>query len=255
MEKVMQSAMQMIQQTRCASTETVLRSTRPDPLDLLEQFGVTVTIRRGHEVYGQGQPTEFSWRIFSGCVRTVKLLEDGRRLIGAFLWPGDLFGIDDSSVHDFGAEAVTDVTLRRYPRRTVEALAQSHTALALQLRALAASNLQQAYRQMMLLGRKTVTEKVASFLLDMDCRSIATDRWIIDVPMSREDIADYIGTTTETVSRAIALLRRDGTLAILRSGFELRNRVALIELAHEPLDCRSAVMVPNDLSTKSHAVT
>ena len=232
----MQSAMQMIQQTRCAPTETKLRNARPDNLGLLEQFGITVTIQRGHEVYGQGQPTEFCWRIFSGCVRTVKLLEDGRRLIGAFLWPGDLFGIDDLSVHDFGTEAVTDVTLRRYPRRTVEALAQSHTALALQLRAMTAVNLQHANRQMILLGRRTIMEKVASFLLDMDRRSTETDRWIVDVPMSRADIADYLGTTIETVSRTIARLRRDGTLAILRSGFELRDRVALIELAHELLD-------------------
>jgi CRP/FNR family transcriptional regulator, nitrogen fixation regulation protein len=236
MEKDMQPAMQMIQQTRCASTATKLRNAQPDTLDLLEQFGITVTIQRGHEVYGQGQPTEFCWRIFSGCVRTVKLLEDGRRLIGAFLWPGDLFGIDDLSVHNFGTEAVTDVTLRRYPRRTVEALAQSHTALALRLRVLMAADLQHAHRQMMLLGRKTIIERVASFLLDMDRRSTTTDRRTMDVPMSRADIADYLGTTTETVSRAIARLRHDGTLAVLRSGFEFRDRVALTELAHESLD-------------------
>ena len=228
--------MQMNQQTRCASTETKLRNTRPDPLDLLEQFGITVTIKRGHEVYGQGQPTEFCWRLSSGCVRTVKLLEDGRRLIGAFLWPGDLFGIDDQSVYDFGTEAVTDVTLRRYPRRTVEALAESHTALALRLRALMAADLQHAYRQMMLLGRKTIMEKVASFLLDLDRRSMATDRGIVDVPMGRADIADYLGTTTETVSRSVARLRRYGALAILPSGFELHDRVALIGLAQASLD-------------------
>ena len=232
----MQSAMQTIHQTRYVPTEAKLHNAPPDTLDLLEQFGVTVAIRRGHEVYGQEQTTEFCWRIVSGCVRTVKLLEDGRRLIGAFLWPGDLFGIDDLSVHDLGTEAVTDVTLRRYPRRTVEALAQSHTALALRLRALTAANLQHAYRQMMLLGRKTIMEKVASFLLDMDRHSTATDRWIVDAPMSRADIADYLGTTIETVSRSIARLRHDGTLAILPSGFELRDRVTLIELAHESLD-------------------
>jgi CRP-like cAMP-binding protein len=92
----MQSAMEMIQQARCASMETKPRNAHPDTLDLLEQFGITIAIQRGHEVYGQGQPTEFCWRILSGCVRTVKLLEDGRGLIGTFLWPGDLFGIDVS---------------------------------------------------------------------------------------------------------------------------------------------------------------
>ena len=78
-----------------------------------------------------------------------------------------------------------------------------------------AADLQHAYRQMMLLGRKTIMEKVASFLLDMDRRSTATDRGIVDVPMGRADIADYLGTTTETVSRSVARLRRYGALAIL----------------------------------------
>jgi len=88
----------------------------------------------------------------------------------------------------------------------------------------------------MLLGRKTIMEKVASFLLDMDRRSMVTDRCMVNVTMSRADISDYLGTTTETLSRNIACLRRDGTLAILRSGFELCDRAALTELAHESVD-------------------
>ena len=98
----------------------------PDVLNLLEQFGTTVTVPRSREIYGQGEATESCWRIISGCVRTAKLSEDGRRQIGEFLWVGDLLGMDDLNSHAFSAEAVTDVTLRRYPRRMVEALAQSH---------------------------------------------------------------------------------------------------------------------------------
>ena len=71
-----------------------------------------------------GEPAEYRWRILSGCVRTVKLIEEGRRQIGEFLWPGDLLGMDDLDMHDSEAEAVTDVTLSRYPRRMVEAVAQ-----------------------------------------------------------------------------------------------------------------------------------
>jgi CRP/FNR family transcriptional regulator, nitrogen fixation regulation protein len=197
------------------------------------QFGITVTVRRGHEIYRQSEPTEFCWRIVSGCVSTVKLLEDGRRQVGKFLWSGDLMGMDDLGVHDFGAQAVTDVTLRRYARRMVEALAQSHTALALRLRALAVGSLQSAYRHMTLLGRRTATERIVSFLLDMHSHSTSTDSWIVDVPTSRMDIADYLGLTSETVCRYVAQLRRDGIVAILRSGFELRNPAALLELAHD----------------------
>jgi CRP-like cAMP-binding protein len=141
--------------------------------------------------------------------------------------------MDDLDVHAFNAEAVTDVTLRRYPRRMVEVLAQSHTGLALRLRTVAVTNLRRAYQQMALLSRKTAIERIASFLLDMHRRSTATDRRIVDVPMNRTDIADHLGLTIETVSRAFARLQRDGTIAVLRSGFELLNHVALLKLTHE----------------------
>jgi CRP-like cAMP-binding protein len=233
MENAMQATVQTIPKTRSALQLMKPHRATPDALDLLEQFGITVTVRRKHEIYGQSEPTEFCWRVVSGCVRTAKLLEDGRRQIGEFLWVGDLLGMDDLDLHAFNAEAVTDVTLRRYPRRMVEALAQSHTGLALRLRTLAVANLRRAYQQMALLSRKTATERIASFLLDMDRRSTATDRPIVDLPMSRADIADYLGLTIETVCRAFARLQRDGIVAVLRSGFELLDRVALLELTHE----------------------
>ena len=162
----------------------------------------------------------------------VKLLEDGRRQIGDFLWPGDLLGMDDLDLHDFGAEAVTDTTLRRYPRRMVEALAQSNAALAFRLRTLAGANLRHAYQQMTLLARTSATERIAAFLLDMHRRSTVTDRRLLYVPMSRMDIADYLGLTIETVCRTLAKLRRDGIVELSQSGFELRDRLAMLELAH-----------------------
>ncbi len=229
----MQAAMQTIQKTRNAPQMTRPDRLTPDALDLLEQFGCTVTVQRAHEIYGQGEPTEFCWRIVSGCARTVKLLADGRRQVGEFLWPGDLLGMNDFDVHDFSAEAVTDVTLRRYSRRMVEALAQSHTALALRLRTLAVANLRGAYQQMALLGRSTAMERVASFILDLHRRSMTTDRHTVDVPMSRTDIADHLGLTIETVCRTLARLQRDGTVAISQSGLDLRDRLALAELACE----------------------
>ena len=138
--RAMQSAMQREEFTRTTPQGMEPHHARPDTLDLLEQFGTTVTVAREREINGQGEPVEFCWRILSGCVRTMKLMEDGRRQIGAFLWAGDMVGIDDLALHDFGAEAVTNVTLRRYPRRMIEALAQTHPALALRLRALTVAN-------------------------------------------------------------------------------------------------------------------
>ncbi len=159
----------------------------------------------------------------------MKLLEDERRQVYEFLWAGDLLGIDGVDLHDFNAEAVTHVTLRRYPRRMVEALAQSHIARAYRLR-LAVARVRRANQQMTLLGRRPAMERIASFLL-VHSHSMVTDRRIVDVPMSRADIADNLGLTIETVCRALARLRRDGIVAIRRGGFELRDRGALLELA------------------------
>ena len=229
----MQTTVQTTPKTRSALQTMKPHPVTPDALDLLDQFGITVTVQRGNEIYGQSEPTESCWRIVSGCVRTEKYLEDGRRQVGAFLWPGDLVGMDDLGMHDFGAQAITDVTLRRYPRRMVEALAQSHAALAHRLRALAVGNLRNAYQQMTLLGRRTATERIASFLLDMHRRSISIDSRIVGVPMNRMDIADYLGLTIETICRYLAQLQRDGIVVILRSGFELRNPDALLGLANK----------------------
>ena len=225
--------MQKLQQPRSALQETKPDCVTPDTLDLLEQFGTTVEVQRAHEIFGQDDPTEFCWRIISGCVRTVMSMEDGSRQIGEFLWPDDLFGMDDLGTHEFGAEAVTDATLRRYPRRMVEALAKSHIALALWLRTVAMANLRRANQQMILLGRRTAVEKIASFVLEMECRSTTAGHRLLDVPMSRSDIADHLCLTIETVSRVLSRLHSAGIVVVERCGLELRDRVTLIGLTYE----------------------
>ncbi len=209
------------------------RPRAPDALDLLEQFGSTIHLHREAEIHAEGDEAQFCYRVVSGCVRTVKLLEDGRRQVGAFFLPGDHFGLDDLDTFDFGAEAVTDVTLRRYPRRMVEALAESHLGLTRRLREFALTNLRVARAQLLMLGRKTATERIASFLLDMDARNGSARRSILELPMNRSDMADYLGLTVETICRILAQMKRDGAVAIHRHGIELRNRRALAERANE----------------------
>jgi CRP/FNR family nitrogen fixation transcriptional regulator len=204
-----------------------------DPFTLLEQFGTTVAIRRGQQIYAHEQPTAYCWRILSGCARTVKLMEDGRRQVADFLWQGDLVGMHDEATYYADAEAVTDLVLRRYPRRMVEAQAAGNVPLAVWLRTVASANLRSAQRQIVLLGRKTAAEKIASFLLDVDRRSPISDSKLVKLPMSRTDIADYLGLSIETVCRNLAQMQREGTIGILRTGIELRDRVALSELACE----------------------
>jgi CRP/FNR family nitrogen fixation transcriptional regulator len=232
-ETAMQTGMQAVRHTHHARGSSAPHCTTPDALDLLEQFGSTVTVRRRREIYGQGQPAAYCWRIVSGCACIATLTNDGRRQVSEVLWPGNLFGMDDLGTYASAAEAVTDVTLRRYPRRMVEALAQSHAAVACQFRSMALASIRHTYGQMIRLGRETGTKRVVSFLLDMVHCANETDCRFIDLPMSRVDIADYLVMSTETVCRILAHLQREGIVTIVPIGLELHDSVALHELACE----------------------
>jgi CRP-like cAMP-binding protein len=205
-----------------------------DALDLLEQFGTTVMVRRDRQVHGQGDRADCCYRILSGCVRTVKLMEDGRRQIGEFLMAGDVLGFDSLESFDFAAEAVCDVVLRRYPRRMVDTLAESNVVLARRLRGITSISLRTAHTRMVLLGRKTASERIASFLLEMTNRLPNTQPPVLELPMGRSDIADHLGLTIETVCRILALLRREKTITIERSTITIRDLKALQQMASEP---------------------
>lgn len=205
-----------------------------DALDLLEQFGTTMTLERDREIHGEGSRAEFCYRIIAGCVRMAKLMEDGRRQIGEFLMAGDLLGFNELDCYDFSAETVTDVVLRRYPRRMVDALAGTNLALARQLRDIGSVNLRAAYARMVLLGRKTASERIASFLLEMSNRLPNSRPDVLELPMGRTDMADHLGLTIETVCRLLGQLRRDGTIVTDRGKITIRDLRALEQMASEP---------------------
>ena len=205
-----------------------------DPLALLEQFGTTVSIQHDRTIHDQGDKADCCYRILSGCVRTVRLMEDGRRQVGEFLMAGDLLSFDAFETYDFAAEAVTDVVLRRYPRRMVDALAENNVSLTRRLRDMTAISLRLAHARLVLLGRKTASERIATFLLEMAERLPGTRRSVLDLPMGRADIADHLGLTIETVCRVLAHLRREGTVAIDRGSITIHDEVALQQMASEP---------------------
>jgi CRP/FNR family transcriptional regulator, nitrogen fixation regulation protein len=204
-----------------------------DALDLLEQFGATVSVQRDREIHGQGEKAAWCYRVVSGCVRVVNLMEDGRRQIGEFLLAGDVLGFDALETYDFAAEAVSDVVLRRYPRRMVDTLAERNISLARRLRDVVSSSLRLAHARLVLLGRKTASERIASFLLEMADRLPHGRPNVLDLPMGRTDMADHLGLTIETVCRVLGHLRRDGTIAIDRSSVTIRDAVALQQMASE----------------------
>lgn len=184
---------------------------------------------RDEEIYGEDEPAEYVYQVVRGAVRTYKLLSDGRRQIGAFHLPGDVFGLVSESVHRLTAEAIVDTTVRLVKRRALEHAADTDVRVARNLWAMTASDLRRAEDHMLLLGRKTALERVATFLLEMDRRLAVTGAMAL--PMCRRDIADYLGLTLETVSRALSQLHGEGVLDF--SGARqimLRNRRKLHDI-------------------------
>ncbi|MGO9004203.1 MAG: helix-turn-helix domain-containing protein [Beijerinckiaceae bacterium] len=195
------------QNTLRGGTEHTLLAGHP------ETAGVQFSYRPEEEIYGEDEPAEFIYKVVSGAVRTHKLLADGRRQIGAFHLPGDLFGLEAAGQHQLTAEAVVETKVVLLKRRTLESLAARDVHVAYALWTAAVDNLRCAESRMLLLGRKTALERVATFLVEMDDRG--GKHGAIDLPMSRRDVADYLGLTLETVSRAISQLRAGGLLRLV----------------------------------------
>jgi CRP/FNR family nitrogen fixation transcriptional regulator len=169
--------------------------------------------RRGAEVFGEAEPAEYIYQVIDGAVRSYKLLSDGRRQIGAFHLVGDIFGLENGGVHRFTAEAIIETTVRLAKRVSLAHVAESDATVARDLLNMTATNLKHAEDHMLLLGRKTSLERVAAFLLEMDDRLTAAG--VMALPMCRRDIADYLGLTLETVSRALSTLHDQGILGFL----------------------------------------
>lgn len=182
--------------------------------------------RKDEEIYGEDEPSDYVYQVISGAVRSYKLLSDGRRQIGAFYLPGDVFGLESGQVHRLTAEAVADTAVRLVKRRSLEQAAGITVQVARTLWTMTAGELRHAEDHMLLLGRKSAMERVANFLLEMDRRLAAAG--MIALPMCRRDIGDYLGLTLETVSRALSQLHADGVLGFSGARqIELRNRERL----------------------------
>jgi CRP/FNR family transcriptional regulator, nitrogen fixation regulation protein len=171
------------------------------------------TYKKGTEIYGEKEPADYVYQVRIGAVRSYKLLSDGRRQIGAFHLAGDIFGLENGSEHRFTADAIVDTTVRLIKRHSLEMVAESDAVVSRNLLSMTTNNLQHAEDHMLLLGRKTSLERVAAFLIEMDRRLTAAG--VMALPMSRRDIADYLGLTLETVSRALSRLHELGILGFI----------------------------------------
>jgi CRP/FNR family nitrogen fixation transcriptional regulator len=177
-----------------------------------EVVGAIMTFDRNREVFGEGEPAEYFYQVISGAVRTYKLTEDGRRQIGAFYLPGDVFGLEAGDEHAFTAEAVSRSTVRVAKRSVILSMAARDSDLNRALWTAAARDLRAAQEHLLVLGRMTAEERVATFLLEIAGREAADGT--VELPMSRQNIADYLGLTIETISRTMTLVEREDAIAL-----------------------------------------
>jgi CRP/FNR family nitrogen fixation transcriptional regulator len=208
---------------------------KPEPQVVIGErtFWSKFKYRAGTEVFGETETADYIYQILSGAVRTIKLLPDGRRLIGAFYLPGDIFGVENGDAHRFTAEASVDTEALIAKRTLVFGDSEESLTGTREVLKLLARSLEHAESHLLLLGRQTSVERVAAFLIEMDRR--LQPHWEIILPMTRRDIADYLGLTIESVSRAFSMFRREGLLSFQGHAHRrvvLRHRTKLARLAN-----------------------
>ncbi|KAA0679711.1 helix-turn-helix domain-containing protein [Roseomonas genomospecies 6] len=212
---------------RVAPSRTPTTTNDIDPLATIAQLRV---FDREQAIFAEGEAADAVFRVVDGMIRLYKLLPDGRRQIIGFLQAGDMVGLAFADRYLYSAEAITASTVQRIARSQLDALLDAQPALARRLLSVTTSELVAAQDQMLLLGRKSALEKLASFLLALGRRAGAGRA--IALPMSRCDIADHLGLTTETVSRGFTKLKTSRLIRILDGGrVELLDAEALADLA------------------------
>jgi CRP/FNR family nitrogen fixation transcriptional regulator len=193
--------------------------------------GIARTLSKGDELFAEGDDADYFYQVVSGTIRTCKLLNDGRRQIDAFHLAGDIFGMESGGEHRFSAEALGPAKVIAYRRCALETLAARDPALGNQVVASTLRSLERAQEHMLLLGRKTAHEKIATFLLDLGRRLSTGDSF--ELPMQRSDIADHLGLTIETVSRVLSDFARRKYIAFAAANcraLQICNKAALRQL-------------------------
>ena len=184
-----------------------------DPMTTaLQTIGTPLKFKRNAAVFNEGDSARHVYKVISGAIRTCRVLMDGRRQIADFYLPGDFFGLDWQSEHGFTAEAIADAVVVSYPRSQLELIAETKPAVQKLLMSMLCKSLSATQNHIVMLGRQTAQERLAWFLLRVSER--LDDSTTLELPMSRLDIADYLGLTIETVSRGISDFKRRNFITV-----------------------------------------
>jgi len=177
----------------------------------LDRAGTTVVCRRGQTLVEEGDPAEYIFKVVSGTLRSVRLLADGRRYVASFHMPGDFLGLADSENYNHSIEALGDAGLMRYTRTSFEAMLDRDPHAGRRFFGVMRKELSAAQDRLLLLGRKTAAERLASFLLTLADRKAGengANNREIELPMNRSDMADYLGLRIETICRLLSDLKQ-----------------------------------------------
>jgi len=200
----------------------------PHAGDAMSRLGVRMTFAKDEEIYGQDEDADLIYRVVSGAVRTSRLMNDGRRQIGDFYYPGEMFGLEAVKQHRFSAEALCDCVILVLKASALRAAAGDE-ALDQLLRTATRHELDRTQEHLLLLGRKTACERVASFLIGLADRRRSD---AVSLPMGRQDMADYLGLTIETVSRMLTQLQAALVVEFVGARqYRISNRLALARMA------------------------
>jgi CRP/FNR family transcriptional regulator len=211
-----------------------------DDLKLLAAISTHLHLRPGETLILDGDTSDYVYNVVSGTLMMTRLGTDGRRQIMAFLLTGSFIGFSSDQLYRFNVEAISDTEVCRFERSKLEPLFETYPEMERRFRQMAAKVIEDSLDLIFTLGRRNATERMAAFLLhlrDQQCIDMveepsSTQAW--QIPMTRTDIADYLGLTIETVSRVLSRLKAKGILRLpTLHSFEIVNEPALIAAAGE----------------------
>lgn len=212
---------------------SVCAALEPGELASLDKLARKLCFPSRETMFEQDEPSDVVYNITGGAVRLYKLLPDGRRQVVGFALTGDFLGLSMAERNVFSADALTEVTACQFTRQNFSDFVDNHPHLLRRLHAFASHELSIAQEQMVILGRRTAEEKVVAFLIGM------RDRWArvngstvnVPLPMTRQDIGDFLGLTVETVSRMFTRLAKQKSLVITPDGVRLLEPARLEAIA------------------------
>jgi CRP/FNR family nitrogen fixation transcriptional regulator len=201
-----------------AAYHRCILSNRPHPLQKVDHLATIMPFRRGQEICRQGKSADYLYLVICGAARQCVFRPDGRRQIVDLLLSGDFFGFPFDDKHDASVEVIgKETVVAAYPRRRVEAAADSDPDLARQICQIAFEAVSRLQSQLVIVGRVTAPERVGSFILEMAMRLSRGRSDTVALPITRYDIAEYLAMSAETVSRSLSELRRRGLIQMSRT--------------------------------------